>query len=75
MSRKFIRATIERAAKTFCQTLVVFLGATAIDVFRINWGQVLGLSLGAALLSVLTSIGSRQVLGTPDSPSLVDEKH
>jgi hypothetical protein len=74
MTTKFWRATLERAGKTFCQSLVVTVGAGWADVMSVGWKQALTVSAGAALLSLATSVGSAKV-GDSDSPSLVDEKH
>lgn len=60
--------TAERAIKTFAQTLVALLGAGAIDILTVNWGQRFSVSAGAALVSVLTSIASA---GSGNSASLV----
>lgn len=67
----FWKAAAERAVKTFAQTLVVLLGAGAVDVLSIDWVKALSLSAGAALVSVLTSIGSDWV-SKADGPSLTD---
>ena len=61
----------ERSVKTIAQTAIALLGAGALNVLTVDWQQVLGVSLGAGLLSVLTSIASAQVSG--GSPSLVKE--
>jgi hypothetical protein len=42
-----------------------------LDVLTADWQQVLGVSAGAAVLSVLTSVASASVSG--GSPSLVKE--
>jgi hypothetical protein len=60
--------TAERAVKTFAQTLVALLGAGAVDILHIDWGQRLSVSAGAMLVSVLTSIASA---GSGNSASLV----
>lgn len=60
--------TAERAIKTFAQTLVALLGAGAVDILNVNWGDMTAVSLGAAVVSVLTSIASA---GSGNSASLV----
>jgi Putative lactococcus lactis phage r1t holin len=72
MTMLFFKGMLERAGKTFCQTLAIALGAGAVDVLSVGWIQALSLSAGAALLSVLTSIGSAP-WGDPKTPSLVKE--
>lgn len=60
--------TAERAIKTFAQTLVALLGAGAVDILTVGWGQMLSVSAGASLVSILTSIASA---GSGNSASLV----
>ena len=67
----FIQETIERAVKTAAQTAITLLGAGQLDVLTVDWQQVASVSAGAALLSVLTSIASKPLGPTDDSPSLV----
>ena len=67
----FIRASLERATKTVAQTALALIGAGALNVLTADWQQILGVSLGAGVLSILTSIASAQVSG--GSPSLVKE--
>ena len=50
----------ERAIKTFAQAALAFLGTGAIGFFEINWTALLSVSLGAAFLSVLTSVISHK---------------
>lgn len=68
---EFWKAALERAIKTFAQTLVVLLGANAVDVLHLDWIPLLSLSVGAALVSVLTSIASGKFSGQP-GPSLTN---
>lgn len=76
-SRKFWRATGERALKTAAQVVVAFAGADVVNAFSVDYGRAAGLALGAAGLSVLTSIMSAPVAGERDeakgTPSLVGE--
>jgi hypothetical protein len=37
------------------------LGANTVDILHVNWETVAGLSGGAALLSILTSLASLQL--------------
>ena len=46
----------ERAIKTVAQSAVAFLGTGTIGLFSIDWYSLASVSLGAGLLSVLTSI-------------------
>lgn len=54
----FWRDAAERAAKTAAQSAVIALGGDAFNVWTVDWAGVSGVSLGGALLSLLTSIGS-----------------
>jgi len=46
----------ERAIKTFAQAALAFLGGGTVGLFSIDWYSLSSVSLGAAFLSVLTSI-------------------
>jgi hypothetical protein len=69
-SKKFALATAERAIKTFAQSLLA-LFVTGMNILSIDWTQALAVSGTAALLSVLTSIGSGNIGN--DGPSLTTE--
>ena len=60
----------ERAVKTVAQTALALVGAGVLNVLTADWEQILGVSLGAGLLSILTSVASAKV-HDDDSPSLV----
>lgn len=70
-SKAFWEATAERAVKTVAQTAVATLGAGAIDVVHVDWEVVGSVSLGAGILSVLTSIASSGV--GSEGPSVANE--
>jgi hypothetical protein len=46
----------ERAIKTVAQAALAYLGTGTIGLFQIDWTSLASVSLGAGLLSVLTSI-------------------
>ena len=46
----------ERALKTVAQSAVAYLGTGTIGLFEIDWAGLASISLGAGLLSILTSI-------------------
>lgn len=74
LTTSFALASLERAAKTFLQTYFGFflVGDAVLNVFEFTWGgPELGISLGAALLSVVTSLLSAGA-GLP-GPSLATE--
>ena len=68
-NKKFLAAVAERAIKTFAQTFLAVTGADAAGIFTIAVVDNLKVSLGAAILSVLSSIASSKVGDT--TPSLV----
>ena len=55
-SRAFWQYAGERAVKTFAQAALAFLGGGTVGLFSIDWYSLISVSLGAAFLSILTSI-------------------
>lgn len=78
LSREFTLAALERALKTAAQAAILAIVGTgameqaSTNAFQINWGAVLGFTLGGFVLSYLTSVASSQV-GKWPGPSLADE--
>jgi hypothetical protein len=72
-SKRFWIAASERALKTFAQFFITLAGAGALDLFALNWQEVLGLSLGGVLLSYATSIVSAGIVKS-DNPDLTSLK-
>jgi hypothetical protein len=50
----------ERAIKTVAQAALAFLGSGSIGLFTIDWAGLASVSLGAGLLSILTSIAFKK---------------
>jgi hypothetical protein len=50
----------ERSIKTVAQAALAFLGTGSIGLFTIDWTSLASVSLGAGLLSLLTSIVSKR---------------
>jgi hypothetical protein len=67
-NKKFLEDLAERAIKTFAQTFLALVGSDMAGIFTIATVDTLKVSLGAAVLSVLSSIASTQV-GDSDSAS------
>jgi hypothetical protein len=71
-SKAFWLAVLERAVKTFANTLLVmWAGDAGLDIMHTNVTHALGLAGGAAALSVLMSLASAGVGYT--GPSLTTE--
>lgn len=70
-TKTFVLQLVERAIKTFAQTLVALAGASQMDWLNLDWQHLTATAAIAAGLSVLTSIASDRV-GPTDSPSIVD---
>ena len=66
----FWQATLERAVKSFAQSLVAALGAGSAAGWDVPWWSYLSVAAMTALLSVLTSLSSMPI-GPAGSPSLV----
>ena len=67
----FAKATAERAAKTWAQTLVALLIADGTDLLGTAWADRLSVAGMAAVLSILSSIASAPFGQT--GPSAINE--
>ena len=63
----FWRATVERAVKTSAQSAVLAIGADQLNVLELDFVTVGGFAGGGALLSVLSTLASIAVSGTPSA--------
>lgn len=72
LTTAFWKAAAERAIRTFAQAFLALVGATAFDVLTADWASLIGVSLGAAVLSLLTSIVASEI-GDKGTPSLIEE--
>lgn len=68
-SRPFWTGTLERAVKTFAQSLTAILTGTGAGLFHVDWVTALDASLAATLLSALTSLATTTTV-VATSPSL-----
>lgn len=66
----FWRATIERAVKTFAQSAAALLVGNGTGLLDTDWVGVLSVSGLAAVVSVLTSVGSDALTG--NGPSITN---
>ncbi|WP_086825966.1 holin [Allokutzneria sp. NRRL B-24872] len=69
-TKLFWLGALERAIKTFAQAAVAVLAANSVGLLDAPWGAAASAAGMAAVLSLLTSIGSATI-GDRDSPSLV----
>ena len=61
----FWTAAVERGIKTLAQSASAALIAAGTGIIETDWAGILSLALMAALVSILTSIGTGAVTGTP----------
>lgn len=72
-TKRFWKATAERAIKSAAQGVVLLVGADVVfDALDFDWERAGGVALGAAALSVLTSLASSAISG--DGPSLTNDE-
>lgn len=69
-TKSFLIQSLERAVKTFAQTIVALAGAAQMDWMTLDWWHILATAAIAAALSVLTSVASDKI-GTTGTPSMV----
>lgn len=69
-NKRFALDVAERAVKTAAQTAVALIGTGSVGIIEVDWQNVASVSLVAALVSILTSLGSDRV-GTPGTASVV----
>lgn len=62
----FWRYAGERSIKTVAQAALAFLGTGTVGLFTIDWYSMASVSLGAGLLSILTSIVTLRVDKKPE---------
>lgn len=66
----FWKATAERAVRTFAQALAAVLVAGATNLLDVDWAAALGTAGLAALLAVLTAVGTAGV--GPHGPGILE---
>lgn len=69
-SGEFWASAAERSLKTIAQAFLAMAGAQAFDALHANWEAMAGVSLGAGVISIATSIVSAEI-GKKGDPSLV----
>lgn len=68
---QFWRDSTWRAFRTFCQTLAAMLAGQTVNVLTAPWSGMLGVSAGAALVSLLMSVDRERVVVTPPKAELL----
>lgn len=61
LTKAFWIDTLERAAKTFAQSALATLGAGSVNLLHTDWVTVASIGGGAAIVSVLMSLGSERL--------------
>jgi hypothetical protein len=72
-TRPFWLDALERAIKTAAQTAVAMIGAAQVNVLDLPAAAIAGVSLTAAIVSVLTSVASAGREGTISPASTIKE--
>lgn len=63
MNKTYLRDLADRAVKTAAQSALLTLGADQVNAFDADWRLVGGMALGGAVLSLLTNVAERGILG------------
>lgn len=61
--KQYARDLLDRATKTAAQAAVLTLGADQVNALDADWRLVGGMALGGAVLSLLTNVAERGILG------------
>lgn len=69
-NKTFWKDATERAIKTFAQVILALGAAGALNAFQVDWVTVLGVGIGATLLSYASSIVTAEIRKT-DTASLI----
>ena len=59
--KRWFKAAGIRAIKTMAQAILILTGADMVNIFTIDWKQIIGVAIGMGFVSVLTS-----ALGLPE---------
>lgn len=63
MLKRYYTDMADRATRTASQVAVLMIGADTVNVVDVDWLQIAGFAAGGAVLSVLTTLGQRGLLG------------
>lgn len=71
LNTKLAVETADRAIKSFFQGMLLYFGGgnVLIDAFDFAWGAAIGFGLGAAILSVVTSLASNSIFNSTATPA------
>ena len=71
MTKAYLLDVLERTIRTFAQTAVALVGTNAIGLTDVDWLTVVSGAGLAALLAVLTALGSMSLGSTPNDASIL----
>lgn len=69
VSGSFWAQTVERSVKTFAQAAIALLTGEGLGLLTVDWQNVASVAALAAVVSLLTSIGSGPFNGSPNLAS------
>lgn len=72
-NKKFWIEATERALKTFAQFVLALQAGDALNIFDLDWKQVISAAVAGVVFSYATSIVSAGI-NKKGTPSLVDEE-
>lgn len=72
-NKKFWTEATERALKTFAQFVLALQAGDALNIFDLDWKQVISAAVAGVIFSYATSIVSAGI-NKKGTPSLVDEE-
>jgi len=70
--KTFVIDMIERAIRTFAQSLIAILAVGATDIIHVNWISALSTALLATVISLLTSLSSLGLTANNQNASIID---
>ena len=69
-TRTFWNRTLEHVVRGMAINASLVLGTNSLNLFEVRWPTVVGMTLGAGLLSALASIASAPLGHDDDSPTV-----
>lgn len=72
-SLAFMKDAVERAIRTACQVAAATIGTNQVGVTDLDWAGIASVAATAAVLSLLTSIGTSSATGQPNASMVTIE--